>query len=69
MIVWTTVLTHLCALAPFGMPYLSGFAPFYWPDWQDLIYRAPWPRMRSRPFEISNPDRITMVPEKGDAGE
>jgi len=43
---------HLTKLTSFGVPYLSGYAPFDWKSFKDLWIRAPWPVMRKQ----SGPD-------------
>lgn len=40
---------HLLSLRSFGTPYLSPIAPFRVQDMKDVIVRAPWWKMRSRP--------------------
>jgi hypothetical protein len=60
-----TILTHLCALSPFGVPYLSGIAPLRLRDFQDIIYRAPIGRMVTRPSDIQNAPRLTGLPVTG----
>lgn len=41
---------HLVNLRSFGTPYLAPLAPISWLDWKDVLIRAPWPSMRTRPF-------------------
>lgn len=40
---------HLCNLSSFGLPYMSGIAPLRRKELKDVLYRAPWYRMRRRP--------------------
>ncbi|WP_424767395.1 spore germination protein [Paenibacillus sp. sgz302251] len=40
---------HLCSLRSFGIPYMSGFAPFEMDDQKDIILRLPRWMMKSRP--------------------
>ncbi|PLR98924.1 hypothetical protein CVD19_04125 [Bacillus sp. T33-2] len=50
MIIFSTMLiTHLCQLNSFGVPYFSGIAPFRKNEVKDILGRAPWWRMFSRP--------------------
>lgn len=48
------LLVHLCKLKSFGVPYLSGFAPFMSEETKDTFFRGPWWRMNNRP-EIFQP--------------
>lgn len=43
------LLIHLCRLKSFGVPYLSGFAPFIAEEIKDTFFRGPWWWMYSRP--------------------
>lgn len=43
------IVVHLCALRSFGTPYLSPIAPVSLGDMKDLIVRAPWWAMFTRP--------------------
>lgn len=43
------ILIHLCSLRSFGVPYLSPIAPTSWRDLKDIIVRAPWWKMFTRP--------------------
>lgn len=40
---------HLVNLRSFGTPYLSPVAPISWRDWKDVLVRAPWWTMRTKP--------------------
>ncbi|MCW2277623.1 spore germination protein [Heliophilum fasciatum] len=53
------VLIHLCSLNPFGVPYLTSFAPMDQEAQKDTIYRAPiWSRsLRPRHTAHKNPTR------------
>lgn len=44
---------HLCTLRSFGVPYLSPVAPTTGVDLKDVIFRAPWWAMFSRPRLIA----------------
>lgn len=48
---------HLCTLRSFGVPYLSGIAPYRAKEQQDIIVRAPWWRMVFRPDTFSHLNR------------
>ncbi|TEB07400.1 Spore germination protein B1 [Pelotomaculum schinkii] len=43
------IVVHLCALRSFGTPYLSPIAPMSLGDMKDLVVRAPWWAMFTRP--------------------
>lgn len=44
-----TIIVHLCALRSFGVPYLSPMAPMKTEDLKDVLVRAPWWKLRTRP--------------------
>jgi len=48
---------HLCTLRSFGVPYLSPIAPTTGVDLKDVIFRAPWWAMLSRPRLIVRKDQ------------
>lgn len=43
------ILTHLCTLRSFGVPYLSPMAPLKFRDIKDALFRAPWWMLNTRP--------------------
>lgn len=53
------VLTHLCSLRSFGVPYTSPLAPTTFSDLKDVFIRVPWWAMLTRPraFGMKNPVR------------
>ena len=54
--IWTVI--HLCGLTSFGVPYLTGLAPFRKADQKDIFIRAPWWAMVRRPsFSSRNRQR------------
>lgn len=53
---------HLCSLRSFGMPYLTGVAPFDASDAKDLMVRAPWWAMIRRPSGLKRVNRRRMPP-------
>ncbi|WP_325176631.1 spore germination protein [Paenibacillus alkalitolerans] len=59
------VVQHLCKLSSFGVPFMSPYSPVTLSDHKDVILRAPWWGMFSRPRSISrrNPDREDSSPE------
>lgn len=44
-----TAIVHLCTLRSFGVPYLSPMAPMNKQDIKDVLWRAPWWKMDTRP--------------------
>jgi hypothetical protein len=44
-----TLIIHLCTLRSFGVPYLSPMAPMKFSDMKDVLIRAPWWKMNTRP--------------------
>lgn len=57
-LVLTTV--HLCRLESFGVPYLSGMAPYKKKEQKDLLIRVPWWKMILRPSSFSRLNRRRM---------
>lgn len=57
------ILIHLCRLTSFGIPYLSGFAPFIGRDAKDVFIRAPWWMMNQRPvsYRSVNQERQPLI--------
>ncbi|GHH99426.1 spore germination protein [Neobacillus kokaensis] len=44
-----TIVIHLCTLRSFGVPYLSPMAPTKLRDMKDVLIRAPWWKLNTRP--------------------
>jgi spore germination protein KA len=59
------VVQHLCKLRSFGIPFMSPYSPVTLADHKDVIIRAPWRRMLTRPKSMSqnNSDRQDSSPE------
>lgn len=68
-IVLMTIIIHLCSLESFGVPYLTGIAPFKLKNFQDMFFRSPHKFMKNRPSEIKNRDRVTNIPKGNDRYE
>jgi spore germination protein KA len=49
MIGVVTIIIHLCTLRSFGVPYLSPMAPMKFRDMKDVLVRAPWWKLNTRP--------------------
>lgn len=68
------ILTHLCSLRSFGVPYLSPIAPLSAGDLKDTLVRAPWWAMLRRPRLLGSnelrqyPDQGPQKPDKGGQG-
>lgn len=56
------MLIHLASLRSFGMPYLSPIAPLILRDLRDVVVRAPWWAMRTRPAFIGQQDVDRLAP-------
>lgn len=67
------IMSHMCRLRSFGMPYLSPLAPLHFGDFKDVLVRAPWWSMTNRPEEGAkrNPQRMrrTMRPGQPNSKE
>lgn len=48
------LLTHLCNLRSFGVPYFSPLGPLTWSELKDVFVRVPWWKMDKRPSEFAN---------------
>lgn len=53
---------HLCTLRSFGVPYLSPVVPTTGVDLKDVIFRAPWWAMFSRPRLIARQNQKRQEP-------
>ncbi|NQX60575.1 spore germination protein [Paenibacillus qinlingensis] len=54
------ILVHLCQLRSFGIPYLSGLAPFDKQASMDILVRKPWWNMVYRPNFLFSDNRKRM---------
>lgn len=54
------ILVHLCHLRSFGVPYLAGIAPYKKGELKDIIVRAPWWKMITRPSSYAKNNRERM---------
>lgn len=48
---------HLAGLRSFGLPYLTPLAPLHTGDLKDVLVRAPWWAMKTRPAELVKRNR------------
>ncbi|WP_410512220.1 spore germination protein [Paenibacillus sp. BR2-3] len=58
------LLNHLVSLKSFGVNYLIPYAPFDKSNMKDLIIRAPWWAMKTRPSEISGRNKYRQAPHQ-----
>lgn len=56
VIATTFILTHLCKLKSFGVPYFSPVGPLYFHELKDVFVRAPWWALEKRPTQMINKD-------------
>ncbi|UFU00615.1 spore germination protein [Radiobacillus kanasensis] len=50
------LLTHLCKLRSFGVPYFSPLSPLKWSELKDVFIRVPWWDMDRRPKQFVKED-------------
>ncbi len=55
---------HLTSLRSFGVPYLAPLAPARARDWKDLVLRAPWWAMNTRPQMEGGIDPVRQPPNQ-----
>ncbi|HYE09832.1 MAG TPA: spore germination protein [Patescibacteria group bacterium] len=62
---------HLASLRSFGIPYMANIASFKSADAKDVVIRAPWSKMKTRPKLVvqQNNQRIADETETGDEVE
>lgn len=53
-----TILINLCSIESFGVPYMSGIAPFSLKDMKDILLRLPHKYMKSGTDEIINKNKV-----------
>lgn len=56
------IVTHMCSLRSFGVPYLSGLAPSNLSELKDVLIRVPWWKMNTRPTSVSRENSMRMEP-------
>jgi hypothetical protein len=57
-----TVVVHMCTLRSFGVPYLSPIAPLKTGELKDVIVRAPWWMMDTRPHFSGEMNKYRQAP-------
>ncbi|MFC5449006.1 spore germination protein [Paenibacillus aestuarii] len=64
------IISHMCILTSFGVPYMSTMAPMNVTEMKDVLIRAPWKQMRKRPAFSHALDRNRLkLPSENDKGE
>ncbi|MEK3796743.1 spore germination protein [Peribacillus sp. FSL H8-0477] len=58
------ILTHLCTLRSFGVPYLSGIAPMQKNSFKDFLIRAPWWMQSTRPHFTGKYNKFRQGPNQ-----
>ncbi|MNC37416.1 Spore germination protein B1 [compost metagenome] len=62
------ILAHLLSLKSFGIDYLMPYSPFFKSNMKDLVIRAPWWAMKTRPNVKSGKNRIRQAPHQYSKG-
>lgn len=69
------ILIHMLSLRSFGAPYLSPLSPAGPSEWKDVLVRAPWWEMDTRPQELVKENMVRQAPgtkprppDSGEAG-
>jgi hypothetical protein len=57
-----TLVIHLCTLRSFGVPYLSPMAPMKFSDMKDVLIRAPWWKLNTRPHFTGAYNKYRQAP-------
>ncbi|NOU66200.1 spore germination protein [Paenibacillus sp. LMG 31461] len=60
------IISHLCILRSFGVPYLAPFAPIYPKGIKDVLFRAPTSKMNTRPAFYADNNNLKRQPEHSD---
>jgi spore germination protein KA len=62
---------HLASLRSFGIPYMLDIGTFKPSDAKDIMVRAPWREMKTRPKLVvqNNKNRVGRETKEGDNGE
>jgi hypothetical protein len=55
------LLTHLCKLRSFGVPYFSPLGPLSFKELKDVFIRAPWWSLEMRPKQTVKENRRRMI--------
>ncbi|KRE86398.1 hypothetical protein ASG89_10305 [Paenibacillus sp. Soil766] len=60
------IISHLCILRSFGVPYLAPFAPIYPKGIKDVLFRAPISKMNTRPAFYADNHNLKRQREHSD---
>ncbi|MBB3125688.1 spore germination protein KA [Paenibacillus rhizosphaerae] len=58
------LMAHLVSLESFGVPYLIPMSPFNKTNQKDVLIRAPWWKMRTRPIMIGDQNQMRQTKDK-----
>jgi spore germination protein KA len=59
------IVIHLCSLRSFGVPYLTPLAPLKGQELKDVLWRAPWWKMDTRPRLTGDSNVYRQAQEQG----
>jgi hypothetical protein len=59
-----STVVHLCTLRSFGVPYLSPMGPMIGQDMKDVLIRAPWWMLNTRPHLTGNGDEYRQASDQ-----
>lgn len=59
-----TIIVHLCSIRSFGVPYLAPLGPLKGRELKDVLIRAPWWSMRSRPHLTGEYNQYRQPPDQ-----
>lgn len=62
MLALITIIIHLCTVRSFGVPYLSPMAPMKFREMKDVLIRAPWWELDSRPHFTGDYNKYRQAP-------
>ncbi|RKD22847.1 hypothetical protein BEP19_11435 [Ammoniphilus oxalaticus] len=59
------IIIHLCSLRSFGIPYLAPMAPMRFREMKDVLIRAPWWMLNTRPDLTDGPyNKFRQIPRR-----
>ncbi|WP_223192349.1 spore germination protein [Paenibacillus sedimenti] len=62
MLAVITTVVHLCTIRSFGVPYMSPMGPMKGRDMKDVLMRAPWWMLNTRPHLTGEGDKYRQAP-------
>jgi hypothetical protein len=57
-----TIIVHLCSMRSFGVPYLTPMGPMKGRDMKDVLVRAPWWKLNTRPHLTGEYNKYRQSP-------